>query len=171
VALFWCLYPPGGTRRELSEEMLRIRSQIAATHGSAARVKNMAAKVQLGHQQQVAFESQYFLPRRTAYQQVLAELQRLAKASGVQAGDSVNTDEPIEGSDNLSLLSVSQRFDGTYSQFVKFLYEVDKSPMLLMLDSLAATPRQNSGRITADLRFQTIIREDAPALELTGGKR
>jgi hypothetical protein len=118
VALFWCLDPPGGTRRELSEEMMRIHNEIAATRANAARVKNVAGKVQLGHGQGVAFESQYFLPRRTAYQRVLAELQRLAQVSGLQARDSVNTEEPIEGSDNLSLLNVSARFDGTYAQFL-----------------------------------------------------
>jgi len=171
VALFWCLDPPGGTRRELSEEMLRIHNEIVATRANAARVKNVAAKVQLGHGQALTFESEYFLPRRTAYQRILAELQRLAQVSGLQARDSVNTEEPIEGSDNLSLLNVAARFDGTYAQFLKFLYEVDKSPMLLMLDSLGATPQQNSGHITADLRFQTIIKDDAPALEPTGGKR
>jgi len=171
VGLFWCLDPPGGTRRELSEEMLRIHDEMAAMRSNAARVKNVAAKVQLGHGQAVTFESQYFLPRRTAYQRVLAELQRLAQASGLQARDSVNTEEPIEGSDSLSLLNVAARFDGTYAQFVKFLYEVDRSPMLLMLDSLGATPQQNSGHITADLRFQAIIQDDTPAMEVTGGKR
>lgn len=171
VALFWCLDPPGGTRRQLSDQMVQIHNQIAATRANAARVQKIAAKVQTGYKQGTAFETMYFLPRRTAYQRVIGELQRMAQASGMQARDSVNTEEPIEGSDDLTLLNVTANFEGTYANLMRFLYEVDKSPMLLMLDSLGATPQQASGRITAALRFQAIIREDAPNTALTGGKR
>lgn len=171
VALFWCLDPPGGTRQQLSDEMLQIHNQIAATRANAVRVKTVAAKVQLGYGQGRDFESKYFLPRRTAYQSVIAELQRMAQASGLQARDSVNTEEPIEGSDDLTLLTVTANFEGTYPNLMRFLYEVDKSPMLLMLDSLGATPQQASGRITAALRFQAIIQDNLPASTLTGGQR
>lgn len=171
VALFWCLDPPGGTRRQLSDQMVQIHDQIAATRANAARVQKIAAKVQTGYKQGTAFEAMYFLPRRTAYQRVIGELQRMAQASGMQARDSVNTEEPIEGSDDLTLLNVTANFEGTYANLMRFLYEVDKSPMLLMLDSLGATPQQASGRITAALRFQAIIREDSPNPTLTGGKR
>lgn len=171
VALFWCLDPPGGTRQQLSDEMLQVHNQIAATRANAARVKTVAAKVQLGYGQGKTFESKYFLPRRTAYQSVIAELQRMAQASGLQARDSVNTEEPIEGSDDLTLLNVTANFEGTYANLMQFLYEVDKSPMLLMLDSLGATPQQTSGRVTAALRFQTIIQDDAPVPTSAGGQR
>lgn len=163
VALFWCLDPPGGTRQQLSDQMLQIHNQILATHANAARVKTVASKVQLGYGEGKTFEGKYFLPRRTSYQSVIAELQRMAQASGLQARDSVNTEEPIEGSDDLTLLNVTANFEGTYPSLMRFLYEVDKSPMLLMLDSLGATPQQASGRITAALRFQTIIQDAAAA--------
>jgi len=171
VALFWCLDPPGGTRHQLSDEMLQVHNQIAATRASAARVKTVAAKVQLGYGQGKTFESKYFLPRRTAYQSIIAELQRMAQASGLQARDSVNTEEPIEGSDDLTLLNVTANFEGTYANLMQFLYEVDKSPMLLMLDSLGATPQQTSGRVTAALRFQAIIQDDSPTPVPAGGRR
>jgi len=171
VALFWCLDPPGGTRHQLSDEMLQVHNQIAAMRASAARVKTVAAKVQLGYGQGKTFESKYFLPRRTAYQSIIAELQRMAQASGLQARDSVNTEEPIEGSDDLTLLNVTANFEGTYANLMQFLYEVDKSPMLLMLDSLGATPQQTSGRVTAALRFQAIIQDDSATPVPAGGRR
>ncbi len=171
VALFWCLDPPGGTRQQLSDQMSQVHNQIMATRANATRVKMVAAKVQLGYGQGTAFESKYFLRRRTAYQNVIAELQRMAQASGLQARDSVNTEEPIEGSDDLTLLNVTANFEGPYANLMRFLYEVDKSPMLLMLDSLGATPQQTSGRITAALRFQAIIQDDSQAPALPGGQR
>ena len=171
VALFWCLDPPGGTRQQLSDQMLQIHNQILATRANAARVKTVASKVQLGYGQGKAFEAKYFLPRRTSYQNVIAELQRMAQASGLQARDSVNTEEPIEGSDDLTLLNVTANFEGNYGNLTRFLYEIDKSPMLLMLDSLGATPQQAAGRITAALRFQAIIQDDASRPAMKGVQR
>lgn len=162
IALFLYLDPPGGTRRELIQESSQVRNEIAATRTSAVRLKTVAAKVQLGNSQSSAFESIYFLPRRAAYQRVIGELQRMAQASGLQEGDRVYSEEPIEGTANLTLLNIAaNNYQGTYDNLMHFLYEVDKSPMLLMLDTLLASPQQTGGRINASLRFQAIIQEDA----------
>jgi hypothetical protein len=52
-----------------------------------------------------------------------------------------------------------------------FLHEADKSPMLLMLDTLMASPQQTGGRINASLRFQAIIQEDGTATAGVGNKQ
>jgi len=162
VALFLYLDPPGGTRRDLTQQSLQVRNEIAATRINAVRLKTVAANVQLGNSQSSAFESIYFLPRRTAYQRVIGELQRMAAASGLQEGDRVYSEEPIEGTVNLTLLNIAaNNYQGTYDNLMHFLFEVDKSPMLLMLDTLLASPQQTGGRITASLRFQAVIQEDA----------
>ncbi len=164
VALFLYLDPPGGTRRELVQESLQVRNEIAATRASAVRLKTVVAHVQVGNTQSSAFETIYFLPRRAAYQRVIGELQRMAQASGLQEGDRVYSEEPIEGTANLTLLNIAaNNYQGTYENLMHFLHEVDKSPMLLMLDTLMASPQQTGGRINASLRFQAIIQEDGTA--------
>ena len=161
AVLFLYLDPPGGTKRELANESLRVRDEIAATRANAVRLKRVTANVQLGNSQSSTFETIYFLPRRAAYQRVIGELQRMAAASGLQEGDRVYSEEPIEGTADLTLLNISaNNYQGTYDNLVHFLYEVDKSPMLLMLDTLMASPQQTGGRINASLRFQAIIQED-----------
>ena len=105
------------------------------------------------------FEAKYFLPKRLAYVTVVGEIQRLAKASGLQERDSVNTEEPIEGTADLSLLTASANFEGSYANLMRFLNETDHSPMLLMLDALTAVPQSKSGEINATMRFQAIVRE------------
>jgi hypothetical protein len=48
------------------------------------------------------------------------------------------------------------------------LHEVDRSPMLLMLDTLQAAPQQHAGQLTTSIRFQAVVRdESAPG---TGGQ-
>ncbi len=161
VALFLYLDPPGGTRRELTQQSLEVRNQIAAARSSTVRLKKVSANVQLGNTQSSAFESIYFLPRRAAYQRVIGELQRMAAASGLQEGDRVYSEEPIEGTPDLTLLNIAaNNYQGTYDNLVRFLYQVDKSPMLLILDTLMASPQQTGGRINASLRFQAIIQEE-----------
>ncbi|MBV9300699.1 MAG: hypothetical protein JOY62_09420 [Acidobacteriaceae bacterium] len=160
IALFLYLDPPGGTRRELMQQSSGIRREITAARANTVRLRTVTANVQLGNTQSSAFETIYFLPRRTAYQRVIGELQRMAAASGLQERDRVYSEDPIEGTADLTLLNITANYEGSYENLVHFLYEADKSPMLLMLDTLMASPQQSGGRINSSLRFQAIIRED-----------
>jgi hypothetical protein len=159
VALFFYLAPPGGTREELSEQIAQVRRQIVATRGQTTRMRTTAGKVEAGSGQAESFEGQYFLPKRLAYVSVVGEIQRLAKVSGLDERDGVYTEEPIEGTADLSLLSASANFQGSYANLMRFLNETDHSPMLLMLDALTAAPQSKSGEISASMRFQAIVRE------------
>ncbi|MGA8029789.1 MAG: hypothetical protein WB992_21815 [Bryobacteraceae bacterium] len=160
VALFLYLDPPGGTRNELMLEGLQVRNEIAATRSKTARLKLVSANVQTGSAQSADFEEKYFLPKRTAYATVITEIQRMASASGLQQRDWVSSEEPIEGSSDLSLLNMTANFEGSYDNLMHFVYESDRSPMLLMLEQLQAAPQQKGGRINASVRFQAIIREE-----------
>jgi Tfp pilus assembly protein PilO len=161
VALFLYLLPPGGTRQELMAERDRLHREIAAVQARAVRLKMVAAKAQTGGKQSADFEAQYFLPRRQAYAAVMGEIQRLAHSSGLRERDAVYSEEPIEGTDDLSLLNSTANYEGSYDNLLHFLQEVNQSPMLLMLDSLQAAPQQQKGGgINTSIRFQAIIRDD-----------
>jgi hypothetical protein len=164
VALFLYVAPPGGTRKELVEQSEQIRHQILATRAGAKRLRNVADKVQTGSKEAGNFENKYFLGKRDAYDAVISEIQRMAAASGVQEREGVFSEEPIEGSDDLSVLNVTANFQGTYDNLMRFLYEADRSPLLLMLDTLQAAPQQHSPQINTSIRFQAVVREGA-----TGG--
>lgn len=163
AALFFYLDPPGGTRKELAQASLQVRNEIAATRGKMLRLKTVAGKVQMGSTQSAEFQSKYFLPKRAAYGTVISEIQRIAAASGILQRDWVSSEEPIEGSSDLSLLNITGSYEGTYNSLMHFVNEVDRSPMLLMLDTLTAAPQQKGGQINTSIRFQTIIEEEAPA--------
>jgi hypothetical protein len=119
--------------------------------------------VQSGSQEAAGFEAKYFLPKRAAYVAVVEEIQRMAKVSDLQERDGVYSDEPIEGTADLSLLNMQANYEGSYTSLMKFVNEVDHSPMLLMLDALTASPQQRSGQIAATIRFQAIVREPVGA--------
>lgn len=170
AALFLYLDPPGGSRAKLSAESEQLRSAVTAARIRALRLETISQQVQLGGQQSVDFESHYILPKRLAYESVLAEEQRIAQAANLVERDGSWTEEPIEGTADLSLLTNTANFEGSYASLMRFLYEVDRSPKLLMLDTLTATP-QKAGEVTAQVRFQAVIREEENALQVPAGSR
>jgi Tfp pilus assembly protein PilO len=161
VALFLYLFPPGGTREELAQQSVQLRHRITAARLQSRLLETTSAKVQAGSSQAASFQTAYFLPKRTAYEKVIEEIQRMAKASGMQERDVVYSEEAIEGTADLSLLNATANYAGSYGNLMRFLYEADRSPMLLMLDSLNASPQPKSGEINTAIRFQAIVVEDA----------
>jgi hypothetical protein len=165
VALFLYLDPPGGSRAELTAQSSELRREIQAARANTARQRDVAAKVQTGNQQSGLFQAKYFLAQRTAYEVVIAEIQRIAKASGLTEKDSVYAAEPIEGTLDLSLLNITSNYEVQFTNLLKFLNEVDHSPMLLMLDALQAAPQARGGQINASIRFQAIVQEDGGGMQ------
>lgn len=163
IALFFYLAPPGGSRRELAEQQLAVKSQVIATRAKARRLRTRAAQVQVSSAESSSFESKYFLPKRTAYETVIAQIQNMAKASGLEERDSVYAEEPIEGASDLSLLNITASYEGSYESLMRFLYQVDRCPMLLMLENLQAAPQQKGGQINTSIRFQAILEDQTSA--------
>lgn len=162
VALFLYLAPPGGSRSELNAQSRTLRATLAGARSQTTRLKTVSAKVQIGGEQAIRFESQYILPRRSSYESVIGEIQRMAQAANLLQREGVWTEEQIEGTADLTVLTNTTNFEGSYGNLMKFLYEVDRSPRLLMLDTLTATP-QKAGQITAQMKFQAIVRDSGPA--------
>jgi Tfp pilus assembly protein PilO len=160
VAIYLLLVPPGGTRSELETQSQEMQQKIASSRMQSTRLKRVAAQAQIGSEQATDFESKYILQKRTAYERLITELQRITKASGMQARDAVYTEEPIEGTADLTLLSSSANYEGSYEDLRRFLLALDHSPVLVMLENLTATPEQKGNRISASMRFQTIMREE-----------
>jgi hypothetical protein len=170
-ALYFYLDPPGGTRVELLQQDAEIKMHIKAVEAQGDRVRLMASRVQTGSQQADAFQKQYFLNQRIAYGAVIEEIERMAKLSGLAERDAVYSEEPIEGTADLSILNITANYEGSYPSLIRFLYETDRSPMLLMLDSLTASPEQKNGQISTAIKYQAVIREGAPLiLPATGAK-
>lgn len=173
VALYLYLAPPGGTPQDLTEQDQRIKSQIQALSVQGSRMQLVAKRVESGSNQIADFERQYFLPKRIAYGAVIEEIERMAKLSGMQERDAGFSEEPIEGTDDLTLLNIKANYEGSYPSLMRFLYETDRSPMLLMLDSLTAAPEQKNGQISADIRFQVVMEDpglfQVPGLPATTG--
>lgn len=165
AAIYFYIAPPGGSRRELHHKEAQIRSDIDLHRVATQRLKTVSQKVELGGEQTDQFAGQYFLPRRTAFATIVSELLRISSAAGITERERSYSEDPIEGTDDLTLLTVNSTYQGTYANLMHFVNQVDHSPLLLILDSLSATPQQEgAGLLNVQMRFLAVIHEDGSAV-------
>lgn len=160
VAVFFILRPIGGSPEELQAQALEKRAQLLQRQGALARTRKLVDKIEAGRAEGNEFLDEYFLPRRAAYPEILAELTKLATAANLKQKESANSVEPIEGSDTLSMLTISANFEGGYGELIKFIDLVDKSDSLLIIEGLNATPQQGSKLLNVTLKLDTFVRDD-----------
>lgn len=161
AAIYLYLAPPGGSRHQLLESEAEISNSTKAHRLGAQRLKTISEKVQLGGEQTQQFAAQYFLPGRTAFATVVSEMLRMSTAAGFHELDSRYSPEPIEGSDDLTLLTINGAYRGTYADLMNFLNQVDHSDQLIILDQLTATPQQQGADLlNVTMRFLAIIKDD-----------
>jgi Tfp pilus assembly protein PilO len=172
VAIFLYISPPGGSRHELVEQEDSIRRDIQTHKASAEKLRTVSAKVQLGGDQTDQFARKYFLPNRTAFTVLMSELLRMSSAAGLHEGQRTYSEEPIEGTDDLTLLTINANYQGNYSNLMNFLNQVDHSDQLFMLDTLTATPQQQGeGVLNVVTRFLAVIQDDGSAPAAPAGGR
>ena len=68
--------------------------------------------------------------------------------------------DPIEGSDTLSMVTITANYEGTYGDLLQFVNRLDKSPRFLILDTLTAAPQQGGTNLNVNIKLNTFVRED-----------
>jgi hypothetical protein len=77
--------------------------------------------------------------------------------------------DAIEGSDDLDMMTISVNFEGGYGQLIKFVNLLDRSPRLLIMESLQAAPQPKGDVLTVNVKVNTFVREDAPVAQTRSG--
>jgi Tfp pilus assembly protein PilO len=164
VALYFVVRPPGGSPQELKQQLSDLRGQVKQRQAVVDRTRILASKIEAGRSQGEQFLLQYFLPRRLAYSTILAELSEAALQSKVRPKESSYGTEPVDGTDNYSLMQISANFEGKYEDLIQFVNLLDKSKRLLIIEGLNATPEQGSPLLNVNVKLDTFVTEEAPGL-------
>jgi hypothetical protein len=160
VAAGLVLFPPGGSAEDLDRQQIALRSQMTARSAALAMAREHAAAVEKGRSEGDDFLSKYFLPNRAAFSSLLNTLQEAANQTKIKQRDGSYAIEPIEGSDSLSMYSITAAYEGTYPDLMHFVHEIDRSRNLLILESLSATPQQSGDILTVSMKLNTFVRDD-----------
>jgi Tfp pilus assembly protein PilO len=160
VAAGLVMFPPGGSAENLERQLESLQSQATAKKAMLKNTREHAASVEKGRAEGDKFVANYFLPRRTAYSTLLHELGTTAAAAKVKPRESAYTLEPIEGSDTLSMMTITANFDGAWRDVLTFVHALDQSPRLMIVESLNTAPQQGSNTLSVSLKINAFVREE-----------
>lgn len=156
----WFVFAPfGGSAQDMEAQLSALRGQAKERRISLDRTKKLTTNMDRGRKEGDDFVATYFLSRPTTYSTVVDEVSSMAKRAGVRVKEHGFVEDPVEGSDELSMLSINGNYEGTYADLLHFLREVDMAPRLVIIEALSASPQQGSGVLNINMRANTFIRE------------
>lgn len=161
VTAYFVYYPVGGTSDELEERRRALEVQLRSKKQGFERSRMISTKVEKGKADGDSFLGDYFMDRRTTYSTVVSELASMAKVSGIRAKEQSMNEEPIEGSDTFSMLTITGNYEGTYPDLLKFVNQIDRYKRLLIIEQLTASPQAQTGLLSVSLKLNTFIRDSA----------
>jgi Tfp pilus assembly protein PilO len=159
IALWMLLFPPGGSLEEIEERLISLRQRNLQQSRSLEQMKTLQAKVQESRAAGEKFFASYFMERRKAASTIVSELSALAKQAGIRPKEHSFVLEPVEGAEDLSMMTVNGSYEGTYADLIQFVYRVDHSPRFLIIENLTAAPQQSAGLLNISIRFHVFVKE------------
>jgi type IV pilus assembly protein PilO len=160
VLAFFLIYRPfGGSIEELETQLQDLRSRVRAEQGQLKLIRARSEKVEGARGEHEGFMREYFMDRRTTSSTILAEIDGAAKKAGLKARDHTFVIEPVEGSDDVSMMTINANYEGSYADLVQFVNLMDRSRRFLIIDSLQAAPLQQAGVLAARFRMNTFLQE------------
>lgn len=153
--------PWGGSALELERQLASLGKEAGQRQAAIARLKRLVATSEKALQQGDRFLADYFLDRRTASATILTELGEAQKKAGLKARDHAFQLEPVEGSDTLSMMSISANYEGSYAALIDFVNLIDRSSRFLIIENLQAAPTQSAGLLASRFKINAFVREEA----------
>lgn len=162
IAAYFVWRPIGGSPEELEQEMVDLRAKVLQNRAILERTRKNVAKVETGRNEGDTFMQTYFLSERTAYSNVLGDLAQAARESKVTPKEHAFSAEPIEGSDNLAMMTITGNYEASYPDLMQFINRIDRSGRLVIIESLNATPQTGSaGKLNVNMKLDAFVRTDS----------
>jgi hypothetical protein len=142
----------------------QLASSIAQRQSEQARLNRgrfLATSVDKGKAEGDRFLAAYMTSRRTTFSTIIGEINETSKTAGMKMLDATIAPlDPIEGSEDLDIMTVSVNFEGGFNELVKFVNLLDRSPRFLIIESLTVTPRPKGDILAVNVKLNTFVRED-----------
>ena len=151
------LYPPGGSADSLERNLIAMQSQLAQKRALLEQTRQHLEAVKKARGEGDQFLDGYFLRRRTLSSTMLDKLTDFAKQAQLKERGQTNSSELVDGSDSLAMMTISADYEGTYKNLMAFVREIDRSPLLLIIESLNAAPTQGSNTLTVSMKMNAFV--------------
>lgn len=154
VAAAFAFHLVGSSPAVLKQQLAITRTQLQAEQVRLKRSRLLTANIDKGKSESEHFLTTYFSNRRYTYSTIVDEINQIAKNAGMTMKEATFASlDPIQGSDDLSMLTLSVNFEGGYPQLVKLVNLLDRSPKFIIIESLqiAAPPKGDTYSVTFKL--------------------
>jgi Tfp pilus assembly protein PilO len=161
VAAAFAFHLFGSSPAEVAQQLQSRRQELTAARSRLVLTRQVTGKVQKARGEGDQFLTLYMTPRRTTYSQVYAEIQDAAEKSGMKWKEGTfSPPDPVKGSDDLSMVSLSVSFEGPYPNLLKFVNLLDRSKRFLIIESLVAAPLPDGKTLSTMVKINTFVRND-----------
>ncbi|MEJ7605068.1 MAG: type 4a pilus biogenesis protein PilO [Bryobacteraceae bacterium] len=164
LAAYAVFQPFGGTAESLDEQHQALSGEVQRRQANLKRLRALVSKIEQARTSGDDFLGTYFMARRTASSTIVSELNQSAKDAGIRPREHSFAFDPIEGSDTLSMMTISANYEGTYGDLLQFVNKLDKSQRFLILDTLTAAPQLGTGNLAVNIKLNTFVREEKASL-------
>lgn len=163
AAAVMVFHPWGGSPQELRGRLSDLENQVRQRKASLERLRLIVSKVEQGRNQDDQFITTYMMDRRTAYSTIVDGLSKMEQDAGVKSKGNSYSFDLIEGSDTLGMLTITSNYEAAYSNLIKFVNALDRSPRFVLIDSMQATPLQSGTALNISMKFYAFVREENAA--------
>ena len=159
AALFLLVKPVGGSAADLEAQLANLQMQVKRQQLNLRMSRDLVGKVEGARGEHERFMQTYFMDRRTMSSTILSEIKDSASTAGLTPKEHSFAFEPIEGTENLGMMTITANYEGTYGDLVKFVNLIDRSKRFLIIDNIQAAPQQQGGRLTSRFKINAFVRE------------
>ena len=163
VAAVLAFHPFGGSPEDLERQLGVLRGEIAQKQAALRRLRAVAEKVDKARAEGDKFLTDYFVNRGTASSTIVSELVQAAKQVGMRPKEQSYAFDPVDGSDAISMMTITGGYEGSYADLVHFVNLIDRSPRFLIIEFLQAAPQASTGMLTVSMKLNTFVKEEAEA--------
>ena len=153
----------GSSPEALEQALVAANARLHADQARLNRARFLAANVGKGKSEGETFLASYFTTRRNTFSTILTEINDTAKSAGMKQQEATIAPlDPIEGTDDLSMMTISVNYEGTFPQLVKFVNLLDRSKRFLIIESMQVTPQPKGDLLNTNLRLHVFVKDDMP---------
>jgi type IV pilus assembly protein PilO len=158
--------PWSGSAEDLEHQAAALSQEAHRKQVALDKLQGIVSKVESARTDGDRFIDGYLLGRRTVASNMLDDLEQTATKANMRQKEITFALEPIEGTDTLTKASITAAYEGTYPNLMRFLNLLDRSPRLLIIESLAATPQPQGAVLNISMKLNAFVREGAGASQV-----
>lgn len=151
----------GSSPEALNQALVVAGAKLQADQVRLNRSQLLTANIGKGKNESDTFLATYLTSRRHTFSTIISEITETAKTAGMKTQEvQIAPLDPIEGSNDLSMMTLSINFEGGFNQFVKFVNLLDRSPRFLIIESMQVAPQPKGDVLNANLKLNVFIKDD-----------